>query len=264
MQLARKYGFSDVWLAKICRKYKIPRPPRGHWARIQSGQKIPRTPLPKGAENPVIQISVRPPGSKQNQIIHHEAASKRCTIPKIVVPEVLKELHPLIEASFKILESSISDRRGIVIPSVSPCLDIRVSKESIPRSLRIMDALIKALESMGFVVSILEKSTQVRMLDVSLSIAIAEELQRRRLKAKDHNLEQSYYQFGFNLYEEDPIPSGNLYLTIDDLGFYKSGECRKNWRDTDAFRLEDSLKSFVSGLIKAAALKKEKTNKAND
>jgi hypothetical protein len=78
------------------------------------------------------------------------------------------------------------------------------------------------------------------------------------LKAKDHNLERSYYQFGFNLYEDDPVPSGNLYLTIDDLGFHTSGECRKSWRDTDAFRLEDSLKSFVSGLIKAATLKKRR------
>jgi len=225
LQLAKKYGFSDVWLAKICRRYKIPRPPRGHWARIQAGQKIPRTPLPKGADNPVIRINTRPPGSNQKRIVDHEPAFKRYTIPEIVVPEVLKEPHPLVDASFKILESSISDRKGIVIPSVTPCLDIRVSKESVPRSLRIMDALIKALENIGFVVSMLGTSTQVRLLDVSLSIAIAEELQRRRLKAKDHNLERSYYQFGFNLYEDDPVPSGNLYLTIDDLGLKN----KRNW-----------------------------------
>jgi hypothetical protein len=28
-KLAVRYGLSDVGLAKICKKYKIPRPPRG-------------------------------------------------------------------------------------------------------------------------------------------------------------------------------------------------------------------------------------------
>ena len=44
MQLAKRYGFSDVWLAKICRRHNIPRPPRGYWARKKSGQKVPRPP----------------------------------------------------------------------------------------------------------------------------------------------------------------------------------------------------------------------------
>lgn len=46
-QLALMYGISDVGLAKVCRRHRIPRPPRGYWARIESGQRIPRTPLPK-------------------------------------------------------------------------------------------------------------------------------------------------------------------------------------------------------------------------
>jgi len=43
LQLAKKYGLSDVGLAKICRKMKIPRPPRGYWAKRSFGQptKIP-------------------------------------------------------------------------------------------------------------------------------------------------------------------------------------------------------------------------------
>ena len=40
IQLALKYGISDVGLAKVCRRHRIPRPPRGYWARIRSGQRI--------------------------------------------------------------------------------------------------------------------------------------------------------------------------------------------------------------------------------
>jgi len=32
-QLAKKYGLSDVGLAKICRKLKIPRADRGYWGQ---------------------------------------------------------------------------------------------------------------------------------------------------------------------------------------------------------------------------------------
>src|SRR5687768_1411428 len=46
-RLAIQYGISDVGLAKVCKRYKIPRPPRGYWAKLQAGQKVKKTPLPK-------------------------------------------------------------------------------------------------------------------------------------------------------------------------------------------------------------------------
>ncbi|MBY0355337.1 MAG: hypothetical protein K2Q12_06350 [Rickettsiales bacterium] len=38
LQLAKQYGLSDLGLAKICTKMKIPRPPRGYWAKRSYGQ----------------------------------------------------------------------------------------------------------------------------------------------------------------------------------------------------------------------------------
>jgi hypothetical protein len=256
-QLSRRYGFSDVWLAKICRKYDIPRPPRGYWARIQSGQNVPKTPLPKRKDDPIINIHIRPSDTKVKNVLNKEVIQQRRSISEIVVPELLKEPHPLIAISSTILSSIKSDSAGILIPPDDHCLDIRVSRESHPRALRIMDALIKSLGTMNFEVSISRKATRINVFDVLLNISMGEKLYRRRLKAKDHNLD-GYYQFGYNLYEDQPIPAGKLFLSIGDLGFYSSGEYRKNWRDTDSHRLEDSLKSFIAGLMKAAALKKAK------
>lgn len=45
--LAPKYGVSSVFLARVCARLNIPRPPRGYWARKQSGQKPKIPPLPK-------------------------------------------------------------------------------------------------------------------------------------------------------------------------------------------------------------------------
>jgi hypothetical protein len=44
-RLAPKYGISDVGLSKICRKLKVPKPPRGYWTKIQFGKKVRQTPL---------------------------------------------------------------------------------------------------------------------------------------------------------------------------------------------------------------------------
>jgi integrase len=45
-EVAKRLGVSDVGLAKLCRRAAIPTPRRGYWARIESGQRIRRTPLP--------------------------------------------------------------------------------------------------------------------------------------------------------------------------------------------------------------------------
>jgi len=44
--LAKKYGISDVGLAKVCRKLTIPLLGRAYWARKRAGQKVSQDPLP--------------------------------------------------------------------------------------------------------------------------------------------------------------------------------------------------------------------------
>lgn len=44
-KLAAEFGLSDVGLAKICKRHKIPRPSRGHWAKIERGKKADEWPL---------------------------------------------------------------------------------------------------------------------------------------------------------------------------------------------------------------------------
>lgn len=59
-KLAPRYGLSNVGLAKICKRNKIPRPPRGYWAKKQFGNAPRRTPLPKIDHDPVIEINGYP------------------------------------------------------------------------------------------------------------------------------------------------------------------------------------------------------------
>lgn len=45
--VAQRYGISDVGLAKVCKKHRIPLPGRGYWAKVKAGIKMSRIPLPK-------------------------------------------------------------------------------------------------------------------------------------------------------------------------------------------------------------------------
>lgn len=253
VRLSKQYGISDVWLAKICKKNRIPRPPRGYWAQRQSGKKIPRTPLPKGDDGRIIEISVKERSSEKDEILFKEISSAKKILKTTVVPGFETDPHPLIKKSRNILKSVKPEPSGLLLPSQEDCLDIKVSGDSLSRALQIMDTLIKILIALGAEISLTGKSTEVRIGDVSLGMTIREKLYRRRLKAEDHNLD-GYYQFGYCLFEEKATPTGKLFLSINDTGFYN--QHRKIWRDTDLNKLEDCLKGVASGLIKIAVSKK--------
>jgi len=46
LEVATGYGISGVRLGKVCRQLHVPVPPRGYWARVRSGQKVRKPPLP--------------------------------------------------------------------------------------------------------------------------------------------------------------------------------------------------------------------------
>ena len=47
VKIAKEFGISDVAVAKICKKLKIPKPGLGYWAKKQHGKRTRQKPLPK-------------------------------------------------------------------------------------------------------------------------------------------------------------------------------------------------------------------------
>lgn len=45
-RLAKEWGLSGRGLAKTCRRLRIPVPTRGHWAKVEAGQRVRRPSLP--------------------------------------------------------------------------------------------------------------------------------------------------------------------------------------------------------------------------
>lgn len=133
------------------------------------------------------------------------------------------------------------------------CLDVRICKESIDRAMRIYDALIKALEKRGHSISGNEpnNTTTVSVMGETLEIRLEEPVTKvERELTPIQKQEQLQYPWRYDKYEY--VPSGKLTLKINE---WLDG-VRQNWSDGKKQRLEDSLNSFIIGLIWAAEKKK--------
>lgn len=84
IKLSKKLGISDKGLAKVCKRYNIPTPYLGYWAKIQNGYTPKKTPF-KGEPDTVVCFSGN--GISSNKNITSKKEQRR-----------LKNLHARIEA----------------------------------------------------------------------------------------------------------------------------------------------------------------------
>ena len=254
MHLARRYGLSDVGLAKICRKCDIPRPPRGYWAQKQVGKAPRQTQLPHPEEE--LRIELRDPNDcrivsteLQDEVVQKITEEKQIE-SKIEVADNLHGSHPLVRQANQKLQTAKTNENGLIILPEEAALHIRVSKGCLRRSLLIMDALLKGLEQRGYQIS---KGPTVEILGVAVRFEISEPLQTVREESDETDFNGSY-SFMHSRFTKRLSPSGKLTLRIDGW----ADGCRQTWRDGGKSPLEDRLNSVVVGLIKFAAREKER------
>lgn len=197
--VARRYGVSDVALAKACRKLSVPLPGRGYWAKERAGKAPPRPPLPPQPEDAPLEIPVQghstrieagPTRKPRSPAAAHSA-------PKVVVSPLLEDPHPLVARAARRLPK-FDQYNGLYAAQGQDCLDLRVSPGSFDRALRIADALLRALREAKLRVAVTDVnwsrgrswhadlgdpkgSTRVLCDDEWLSFALAEKLNGTRI-----------------------------------------------------------------------------------
>jgi hypothetical protein len=247
IHVAKRLGLSDRGLAKLCGRYSIPVPPRGYWAKKQHGHLVHQIPLPSpdGSRGETIVFqeheSDSPPPAEAPEYAREKSPEWR-----IEVPEDLAISHPLVRAAATALRRAARERNKnqpvhwnqryqarLVKPGPGH-LDIAVSKVLVPRALRIMEALVTALERRGYPVSVTEKSeTEVRVLDERIEIALVERFKQVTVKR----------QWGDSV---DLEPCGRLKLRVGG-SWTNSGP-----EDRPQRLIEHSLNHFVAGLVRRA------------
>ena len=190
----------------------------------------------------------------RNPIVVDLVEREKLTNNRIVVPENLHGAHKLVSYANKILSKGKSDSYGrLMIPWKlkvdHSLLDLRVSKQALHRTLRIMDALIKAMLLRGYGIeddpirNVPSGAQQIvpRFLvnDVKLGFFMREKVDRseRRPTQADKERPWSFERWVFT-------PTGELNFTIDEYSVD-----RKNWRDRKNKPLEAQLNGIVAGLI---------------
>ena len=251
-KLAKEVGLSDVALGKICKKYSIPKPPLGYWAKRAHGKTVAQPPLPNFSDNrlEVIEIRKRPriSAGPKPQSIEQEKESP------IVVPERLTSPHPLVRATMEALKNSTPDDSGILRIRTSGCLNVRVGRQNVGRAMRLMDSLIKALQTRGSTVSVVERDrtcqAYVKILDETIEFELREGLNRREKQFTAAELrEREKYSWLRDRKEYEFYPSGNFVFSILE---YCGEGIRKVWSDGKRQRLENCLNSIIAGLHTAA------------
>lgn len=253
-KLAREFGFSDVALAKLCKKHRIPKPPLGYWARIQHGQQIKRPKLPT-VNNPRLETITVSPHERQDFTLepHVRELSDRATETEIQIPDKPGRLHPIVRRTkLALKDRKYLDTYGLASPTVEGCLDVRVSPKNIGRAIKIMNALIKALEKMGYLLTSQKGSSKplyINILGENLKIILREEINRKerdltREEKEALELNPMAHMFGRYTYHA----SGKLMLKAE-TEFHSTG-CKRTWLETTEQPLEKCLSQFVGGLIK--------------
>ncbi len=252
VRLAKRYNVSDVALAKVCRKLDISVPPRGYWRRLQTGRRPAPPALPKvspglrGTATITPQPRQHGSGERSPEIESQEVFEHQST-NRIHVPQQLVDPHPLVRHAAQVLRSVRPGLYGTLTARREKCLDLRVGPRSLERALRVMDALVKALERRGFhvEVSTAEKpATQVEILGQRLRIVLEERI--RRTEHVPRNGERYGPKW-------DYVPSGQLRLKIDER---VGRSARKIWSDGGRARLERQLNHVIVGLVVIADAKR--------
>ena len=258
--VAKRYGVSDVALRKICKQLAVPLPPLGYWARVAAGRKPPTPPLPKysGPAEIVRQryISDEPVEPDPEHLVARREFEARPE-NRIVVSETLDTPHPLLAATERAFRRpKHRDLRNL--PTTDRrALDISVSEASLPRALRIMNALVKALDARGMHLRIEPDGKRRSCLTLQgqvLAIRLVESISRtEREPTEKERQEIKKYGHAYlpNRYSYEPM--GMLKLGI--IGSYHS-DFHKTVADGKRQRVEQRLNEFVVKLEAEAVRRK--------
>lgn len=254
VQLSRTLGMSDRGLAKVCDRMRIPAPGRGWWAKKEAGQQVKRDrlpALPATAPNAMRQVTFTPREDGRGFAGSERTAAQDLveSAPEnqIVVPDVLEHPHPLVAQTVKTFRGAKRESgKGFLAPKEpSKALGVFTALDSVDRAMRIMDALIKALEQRGFPVGIVSTSQNESPTSFATSVEIEGTAVHFRIKEKINRANAPPGSGEWYRYES----TGKLTL---QLGDYSSYSWHRTWNDGARQRVEDCLNAFIVAAVDRA------------
>ena len=148
LRVAERHGVSSSFLARVCAVMNIPRPARGHWAKLEFGKADPPPPLPEaGVGDKLVWNRGREPD------IVAPAPPKPPSVrpPKLRRPVVAlpSKRHPLIVGAREHFAKGRVNDAGLLKPAKKLLVDLVVSETSLDAALDTANQLFTQLEHAG-------------------------------------------------------------------------------------------------------------------
>jgi hypothetical protein len=251
-KVARAHGLSDRGLAKICVRMGVPVPGRGYWRRKETGHPVKQRELPPLKTGQVGKVLVRGAGMSGVPGSEDLYAFEKLKENLVVVLHPSSRLLPSVAKMREDLQLLDPDREGILAGEKEWCASIRVSEDTLDRTLLILDALFRAFEDRGYLLSLESKDPCVIVRGGRASFRIEEILKRQMPELTEAQKREKVREPWKYRYDKYPrVPSGRLRLTIGSPFF--GGIGRRTWQDGKRQRVESCLNKFLAALAGAAA-----------
>lgn len=271
VQLAKRYGLSDVGLAKVCVRHQVPHPGLGYWAKKQHGKAEPRPRLPAVedpklktiplTECPVPSAQDGPKRFAEDDEINALIIAER-EAPAVSVPDSLRSLHPLVRTALEDDNIRASEQRqrkpgmgwsGVVFEprgSIARA-NISASKALKSRAYRVMSGLLMAAEERGYEVSgrpdSHQRTTFIKILGKTFDVRLYEpSFQRPHVLTEEERVRKAKYP-NWPFDRVDYVASGQLCLQLRP----ESGsDAYWQMRDGERTKIEDRLNKFFIAALR--------------
>ena len=162
--VAAQLGVSDSYLARVCESLGVPRPPRGHWAKLAVGKAQQVIPLPDPKPGQLREWS------KGTALPERPRQAKS---PGVPVPSrrsrrnerlAIHSTHALISGARAHFEKTRAmNDDGYLRPFKKNLVDIITSVSSLARALALFNDLFNTLESAGYAVLLAQQNPMRRI-----------------------------------------------------------------------------------------------------
>lgn len=238
-KLAEELGISDVAITKRCKKLNVPRPSRGYWAKLASGKKPRKLPLPPTPDEVFLKTAEQSVGDE------------------LSLPESTESLHELAAALIaKIKKAHVDSDKRASFYGDRTLPEVKVTKAQAERAAQAFHVILQKVEPLGITFRKAQSSYGPAYFQKShdrLYLKIKEEVVEKALSARRGR----YSGYGYGLREEK-VPTGRLIFSLKTDRYGSSDE--KEFTESDKLPLDKVLARVVNEIRRhyVAAQKRRK------
>jgi hypothetical protein len=150
--VAGRHSVSSSFLARVCTRLNVPRPPRGYWARREVGQRVEQPPLPEPRLGDELEWSrggdPAPARATASVTLRTGRRARKRR------PDERPSRHPLLTAVREYFDAARVGYNEFLKPQKRLLVDVFVTKGTLPRALDVTNELFLAFEDRCYQVTL--------------------------------------------------------------------------------------------------------------